>query len=108
MIVIPDARGGHLWSVDEILDMEYFHIFLENEHISMTLVERTKNKNKKRIVMAPAGVYSTMEKATEAVIKHKENTINEAAENGLVTSEIEELKAELNRCVEITETNLDE
>lgn len=55
-----------------------------------------------------AGVYSTMEKATEAVIKHKENTINEAAENGLVTSEIEELKAELNRCVEITETNLDE
>lgn len=55
MIVIPDARGGHLWSVDEILDMEYFHIFLENEHISMTLVERTKNKNKKRIVMAPAG-----------------------------------------------------
>lgn len=53
MILIPDARGGDLWSVDEILNMEYFHIFIDNEHISMTLVEQTKNKNKKRIVMAP-------------------------------------------------------
>lgn len=57
MIKIQDARSGNLWSADEIIGMDYYHIFIDSEHISMTLVEQTKNKNKKRIVMAPADGY---------------------------------------------------
>lgn len=54
------------------------------------------------------GVFSTIEKATEAVIKHKEDAIKDAKENESTKDEIEELEAELNRCVEITESELEE
>ena len=53
------------------------------------------------------GVFSTIDKATAAVIAHREKTISKAKAKGSSKEEIEELDGELNRCVEITETILD-